>query len=289
MLTHKNKNIFFVILIRHFYFFVKFIYTRLRVYNLVKIFRPGIYDTDFESLDRYFELMHKYLKKFKFKFKNAHVMELGPGNSFVIPYNFLRLEAKKIILIDKYPRQYNTIHQRTYSLAEYEYFKKKYQVDSMRYFNLSSALPHEDFISYMAGDFVYLDFPDKFDLIYSIAVLQHIQDLESSIKKMSLIIKKGGLMFHVVDFKDKWHFLGRPFAFYRYSDKTWNNYLTDASLTYTNRIRYDDYIKLFKKYGFTILWQQTWEFPVNEKKINQYFAGRNDLHIGDAHFLLKKN
>ena len=288
MFTLKNKNSLFFSFIRHNYFPIKFIYTRFRLYNLVKIFRPGIYDSDYDSLDRYFELMHRHLKKFKFNFKNSMVMELGPGNSYIIPYNFLRLGAKKVILLDKYPRVDNTPHQREYSLREHDYFKKKYGADTGRYFDASAAMPRDEYISYQAGDLVYTDFPGKFDLVYSIAVLHHIQDLESSIKKMGAIVKKGGMMFHVVDFKDKWHSLGLPFAFYRYSDRVWNRFLTDASLTYTNRIRYGDYVELFRKYGFEILWQQTWEFPVTEKKIDRRFAGRADLHIGDAHFLLKK-
>lgn len=289
MFTSNNKNSLFFAFVRRNYFLIKFLYTRLRLYNLVKIFRPGIYDSDYDSLDRYFELMHRHLVEFKFNFKNSLVMELGPGNSYIIPYNFVRSGAKKVIMLDKYPRQVNTSHQRAYSLAEHDYFKKKYGAETAPYFDSSAAMPREDYISYMAGDLIYTDFPEKFDLLYSIAVLQHMHDLEASIRKMSTMIKKGGMMFHVVDFKDKWHSLGRPFAFYRYSDRVWNNYLTDASLTYTNRIRYGDYIELFKKYGFTMLWQQTWEFPVDEKKTDNRFTGRPDLQIGDAHFLLKKS
>ncbi len=289
MFSLQNNNSILFSFIRRNYFLIKFIYTRFRLYNLVKIFRPGIYDSDYDSLDRYFELMHRHLKKFKFKFRNAVVMELGPGNSYIIPYNFLHHGAKKVVLMDKYPRRDNTPHQRAYSRMEHEYFKNKHGADTARFFDVIAGMPRDECVFCLAGDLIYFDFPEKFDMVYSIAVLHHIHDLESSIQKMSSIMRKGGMMFHVVDFKDKWHSMGRPFAFYRYSDRIWNRYLTDASLTYTNRIRYNDYVEIFKKHGFTILWQQTWNFPVDEKKIDRRFARRTDLHIGDAHFLLKKS
>jgi SAM-dependent methyltransferase len=256
------------------------------LYSIFKIFDSGIYYSDYDSLDRYYHLIKKALDRSRFSLKNKYVMELGPGNSYILAYNFLRDKAKRAVLVDKYPRFNRSEKQIQHTGREWDYFRNKYNIKGTS--NISdNGIPLIG-IDFIAGDLPQIKIDHGIDLIYSIAVLHHIKDLDGYVKKMSELLNPGGMMYHVVDLKDKFHFFGNPFLFYKYSDSTWERFLTEENVTYTNRLRFNDYIDIFNKHSFSIEWVKTIRYDYPKIKINKKFASRDDLDIGDAHFLLKK-
>jgi SAM-dependent methyltransferase len=54
--------------------------------------------------------------------------------------------------------------------------------------------PPADGITYLQGDFLSVDFEQKFDVLVSLAVIEHIPDVTSFAKRMSAICKPGGLV-----------------------------------------------------------------------------------------------
>jgi SAM-dependent methyltransferase len=249
---------------------------------------PQLYSSNYESLNNYFHIIADVLKKHKFSIRGKSILEIGPGNSYINAYNFLLSGASDVVLIDKYPRYLDTERQRTYVKNEIEYFKFKYHVKTFKYINTETFGLNPDYLRFIPGDLRAVGLDHNVDFIYSIAVLHHIRELEKYVQKMSELLNRGGMMYHVVDLKDKLYFFGNPFLFYKYSDYVWDNILTEETVTYTNRVRYQDYVDMFKRSGFDLLWKKTISHDYPQFRINKKFAGRSDLNIGDAHFLLRK-
>lgn len=288
MNTAGKGNLLVRFLINRFDFIIRFFYCKMRFYKLFDFIMPQLYSSNYESLNSYFRIIADALKKHKFHIHGKSILEIGPGNSYINAYNFLSNGAREVMLIDKYPRYTDTDRHRAYIKNEVEYFKSKSNAKTFKYTDAETCGLNSDYIKFIAGDLCTVALDHNVDFIYSIAVLQHIRELEKYIQRMSEILNRGGMMYHVVDLKDKFHFFGNPFLFYKYSDYVWDNILTEETLTYTNRVRYQDYVDIFKKNGFDLVWEKTISHDYPQFRINKKFAGRSDLDIGDAHFLLRK-
>ena len=130
---------------------------------------------------------------------------------------------------------------------------------------------------------------DKVNFIYSNSVLEHVKNVEENIAAMSKILNSGGYMYHNIDLRDHYNF-SKPFLFYKYKDSTWNNYMTKEGISYTNRLRYDDFIGLFKKYGFEIIYEKVKKQKLNQKKLSSKFRKKSKevLEITNLSILLRK-
>ena len=99
---------------------------------------------------------------------------------------------------------------------------------------------------------------DSIDLIYSQAVLEHVDDLENTYHQMYRWLKPGGFMSHVIDFKchgtaKKWN------GHWAYSDSMWN-FIRGRRHYLLNREPFSTHIKLLNKNKFKI---------INIKKVNK--------------------
>lgn len=92
------------------------------------------------------------------------------------------------------------------------------------------------------------------DMIYSQAVLEHVDDLTGTYAAMHSWLKPDGYMSHVIDFKshgtaDTWN------GHWLYSDFTWT--LIRGRRPYLlNREPYSTHIELMRRHGFEIVWDQ---------------------------------
>lgn len=267
---------------------IRFLYCRAGLFRLINHIKPRVYHSDFESLNEYFELMLRHLKREGFSVSGKSVLEIGPGNSYVNAYNFLEAGARSVTLVDKYPRYCDSDRQRAYIQSEIDFFRTKRGAGPFEYLDAATCMPNPEYIRFIEGDLREIDLGEGVDFIYSIAVLQHIRDLPQYIRKMSDMLNSGGMVFHAIDLKDKFHFFGNPFLFYKYSDTAWDRLLTEESVTYTNRLRYREYLEMFEECGLEMVWESVLEYDVPRMKLAPRFAGRDDLHIGDAHLLFRK-
>ncbi len=284
----KKYNAITSFFVSRFDFIVRFVYCKLRLFRLVNRLMPKVYSSDFRSLDGYFQIISRQIERHGFSIRGKSVLEIGPGNSFINAYNFLHAGARSVTLIDKYPRHCDSTVQRSFVRSEIDFFKMRWDIDRLEYVDDESCMPNPKYIRFISGDLGEIDFDERVDFIYSIAVLHHVRDLPGYIRKMSNILASGGMVFHVIDLKDKFHFFGNPFLFYKYSDFTWDRLLTEDAMTYTNRVRYREYIDLFASNGFELVWQVVREYEVPDIRLAPRFSGRDDLHIGDAQLLFRK-
>ena len=247
-----------------------------------------LYSSDFEKLDKVFEDSLTVFKRNNISIKNKTILEIGPGNSYMIAYNFLMHGAKKVILVDKFPRTVKTKRQREYFEREIEYISKKY---GQKPFFVNNGKIDREYIEFINK---YLTLTEtnikKVDLIFTNSVLEHIKPIEENISFMSKILNNNGYMLHNIDLRDHYNF-NKPFLFYKYSDRVWNNLLTKEGISYTNRLRYDDFVQLFKNMGLKTIYEKKQKENIADTKLCSEFKDKNkkDLEITFLSVLLQKS
>ena len=85
-----------------------------------------------------------------------------------------------------------------------------------------------------------------FDVILSLAVLEHVTDMARLAGDLWRLLKPEGVMFHAVDYRD--HFFRYPYHHLLWSKKTWESFLDPGDLP---RWRIGDHIRYFSEKGFT--------------------------------------
>jgi len=261
---------------------IRYLYCKLPIINKALFWH--LYSSDFKKLDQHFENMKNIIHKERFNFKNKTCLELGPGNSYINAYNLLMNGAKKVILVDKFPRYIKTKKQKEFFRKELDFIKQKYGQQKLFFFKKGRI--DNQYIKFIEKDFAKTDIKEKVDFVLTISVFEHIKNIEQVIAKLTKVIKRGSLMYHSIDLRDHYNF-ANPFLFYKYSKNTWERYLTKEGVSYTNRVRYEDFIILFKKYGFKILNENIERFHINEK-INKEFQNQGNLDVGILRMVLQK-
>jgi SAM-dependent methyltransferase len=111
-----------------------------------------------------------------------------------------------------------------------------------------------------------LPFEDgRFDLVYSVAALEHVPDPAGTLAEMRRVLAPGGLAVHEIDLKH--HGSADPLKFLEWPDEEWARRATlyggDVSLRnildggfageiYCNRLRRGDWTRLFAEAGFAV-------------------------------------
>lgn len=259
-------------------FVIRFFYCRFGFMKKAMFWH--LYSSDFRQLDHTFETMKTVFEKNRVRIKDKIILELGPGNSKIIAYNFINNGAKEVILLDKYPRFQMSERQRLFQKDELEFILRK--------FDVSDNLIHQDNIRFISGDLCESNLTNV-DIIVSNNVLEHIKNIDEVIGCMSKMVVKGGYMYHNIDFRDHFNF-DSPFLFYKYEEDIWNNYLTKEGISYTNRLRYDDYMNLFEKYSFEVISEDIVRQDLDSARLSSRFVNKrkSDLEICKLKLLLRK-
>jgi len=263
---------------------IRFFYCRIGFFR--KLFFWSIYSSNPQSLDDVFNDMLNLFKKHNIPIEKSTIVEIGPGNSNILAYNFLMLGAKKVILIDKYPRVINSGKQREYFKNEIKYIKEKY--------NKSPSFITNDLVDQNILEHIPLELTEvtieNVDIIYSNNVLEHVKNVDLNIKSMAHILKSGGYLYHNIDLRDHYNF-NKPFLFYKYEDPIWQKYLTREGVSYTNRLRYDDFIRMFKENGFEVIHYQTTKQECDMNNLSSKYKTKDidSLQTTNLSILLKKN
>jgi len=239
-----------------------------------------------ERVDLAFEEMKATVIKADIKFDDKICLEIGPGNSYISAYNFLLNGARKVILVDKYPRIKSNKRQQKQLIKESSFIKSKYGQESL--FFIKNGRIDERYIEFVPKDLTEAVIANEIDFVYSNSVLEHIKDVEKNIKIMSQIIKQGGLLYHAIDLRDHFNF-HNPFLFLKYSHKTWEKYLTKEGVSYTNRLRYSEYKRLFNIYGLETVDERIKRYSMDNILINDKFNFNDEnINVGILKILLIK-
>lgn len=85
------------------------------------------------------------------------------------------------------------------------------------------------------------------DVILSHSVLEHVQHPRQLFAEMLRVLKEGGVMLHLVDYRD--HFFKYPLHFLQFSSVTWNRFLNPGDLP---RWRLTDHVEQGRDAGLKI-------------------------------------
>lgn len=257
-------------------FIVRFVYAKIPFVRdlLHKIMAKKIYlhQQNFEDIDTDAKANKRFLDSLSIDFAGKTIMVIGPGTSLFLPLYCLLHGANKVYLIDPFPRLYNEII-RKYII----YFEEKTGKDLEEYIEKKSLRFNEERLCFIK---TYLEHikcipSNSIDIVISTSVLEHIKNIKDSVRELSRVMRIGGVMYHKIDLRDHYNFK-EPLKFLEYSNFVWNNFCTKVGYSYTNRLRVDDYVDLFRKYHFA-----------NIKMTRKMLREKIDIDRFDKKFRLK--
>ena len=138
-----------------------------------------------------------------------------------------------------------------------------------------------------------LNIEEKFDICISTTALEHfsILDLQNYLLDLKKVLNDNGLISSLIDYSDHYSHTDKninTLNFLSYSKKEWEKY--NNSYLYQNRLRHQDYKKLFIDQGYKIVKIIKGNVTSPNKKISNEFDITNDeTFLNWAYFLTKKN
>lgn len=258
-------------------FIARFLYSRCPIIrSFLHLITSKIYKSDNQYFLNTFQEIQKIFKAQKIDYTNKTMLELGPGNNQILGLCFLLNGASDYIGIDKFPRISKTI-QEDKAFIEKAFDKKLTNTNYS--FLKNSATNMCDIKS------------NSIDIILSVSVLEHIDNIEDHFKEAFRVLKEGGIYYASVDLRDHFNFK-YPFLFLKYSNFIYENFLSCPGYSYTNRLRHDAYLKIIAKSGFKTKMVKTeiHTEEIDKKTIHKTFkkTSETDLKITQSQFLLEK-
>lgn len=161
--------------------------------------------------------------------EGARLLELGPGDNLGLALRFLAAGARQVVTLDKFAVRRDRDAERAIyrELVDRLDPRERERCAGVLRDNGKVAFDPER-LSARAGiaieDADRTLEPGSFDLILSVAVLEHLYDSDSAFAAMDRLLRPGGLMLHQIDFRDHNMFTagGRhPLEFLTVNDRLW--------------------------------------------------------------------
>ncbi len=243
--------------------------------------------------------------------------EVGTGRIPLFPIAYWLLGAGKIITLDinRYMRPELLIESIQYIADNQEAVcgllgpgMKKNRMRTLIEFAGKKPFQPEYFlkcchIDYIApADAADTELPDSsVNFHTSYTVFEHIpeEDIKNILNEGNRITKKNGLFVHTIDYSDHFAISDKRISsinFLRFSERKWKLYAGNRYM-YMNRLRHDDYIRLFELAGHRILDAETATNPGlvkilrnGELRLNESFRNKTEdiLAITGANLLSRK-
>jgi SAM-dependent methyltransferase len=149
--------------------------------------------------------------------EGKHVLEIGPGDNLGVALRFLAAGAERMVCLDRFA----ITRDKDFEAAVYDELRA-----GMDQAARERARPERVEVFQGTGieDSASRFGPGSFDLIVSIAVLEHVADPDRALEAMDRLLKPGGAMLHQIDLRDHGYFTagGRhPLTFLTLSDRVW--------------------------------------------------------------------
>jgi SAM-dependent methyltransferase len=182
------------------------------------------------------------------------VCEIGPGDHLTSGLSILAAGASRYCVIDRFPGDYFG-----------EPAKRWYREIGSNWGRFYPELPWNDVIDAskfpnssrdqleLIGEPLESARPsEKYDLVCSFQVGEHISDIDAFANIHNEVLKPGGVGLHRVDFgpHDCWFYYRDPGVFLRFSDKVWQ--LTGSNRGVPNRKRHHEFLEAFDRAGLNV-------------------------------------
>jgi SAM-dependent methyltransferase len=170
----------------------------------------------------------------------ARVLEVGPGDNLGLAVRLVAGGADRVDAVDRFEVESSPEHQRaTYTalIARLRGEERERAQAALgegdelldpRRVRLHAGLPIERATERFA--------PGRFDIVVSVAALQHVRDAEAALRALDRLVRPGGLMMHQLDLSDLGTFSGHglhPLTFLTFPDRLYG--LMSSSLGAANR------------------------------------------------------
>lgn len=200
-----------------------------------------------DKLDRYAYNLVEKIQQHCGSLEGKTILEVGPGDHLTTGLAMLALGAKSYSVLDRFPGDY---HGKT-SVEWYQTLKRHWKysrwpedLDVNNWLDSDRVKIH----NVSAEEFVPAD---KYDIVCSNVVGEHISDIRGFAKLNRDCIGKDGIGIHCIDFGGhQWDRYGDPFLFLRFPDFIWN--LMGSARGEPNRVRFAPYVRYFKDAGLDV-------------------------------------
>jgi len=211
-----------------------------------------------ESLDYINEVYNDYIHYGNLdqdEIRGKQILEIGPGDNFGVALKFIAKGAEKVTSLDRFYSKRDNIQQ----LNIYQALLKTFSPDEIS--DVEAAIEISDMtfkikeskIQYLFGQGIedFITPNNKFDLIISRAVLEHVQNPDKAFDNMDSFLKNGGKMLHKVDLRNHGIFSelsDNPLYFLTINSRIWA--LMSKHSGSPNRKRINYYEKKLKSLGY---------------------------------------
>lgn len=207
----------------------------------------------------------RYLKPANVSLTGGSVLEVGAGRTNAVGYGLFRAGAGPVTLLEPFvpfdEDRDTKIRAAIPACAEVDTSKIR-RIASFAEISTSSV-----------------------DILLSNSVLEHVRDLALFFSECSRVLTRGGIMLHLVDYRD--HFFKYPYGFLLFEEETWSRWLNPGDLP---RWRLDDHMKAMQAHGFNVrvLERATQALAfesVKDKLAARFRNGRQDIDVTFAALL----
>ena len=132
---------------------------------------------------------------------------------------------------------------------------------------------------------------NKFDMCISTTALEHfpISDLKNYLKQLKIVLSEDALISSAIDYSDHYNHTDdtiSPLNYLQFSEMEWKKY--NNFYLFQNRLRHQDYKKIFLEFGYEILEDVKGPYLKKPKFVSKDFDENNkETFIGWAFFLIK--
>ena len=234
--------------------------------------------------------MVEALESLGFQVEGRRLLEIGTGWDAIAPI-YLSIMGAKVTTMDVYRHLRATSYSRKAIAAFVEVIgedrKCRANAEQMaRLYSFSRSggsyeqLLAELDIEYLAplGDdhLVQACGRSVFDACFSIGVLEHVArgDLTTLLEQQALVLKPGGVVYHAIGLGDHFTSVDPSITFLNFvqlEETAWNRWLCGGRLGYHNRLRRSDFMRLFRKTGWDVVWHKA---RVDDKALDDLMSGR---------------
>lgn len=229
--------------------------------KLTKQTGRGSGEESFDDIAEYFHLCFcEYFEKLAIapeqipQFLNGkHLIEYGPGDFPGVAILMYAWGAEKIHCVDRFPmmvfseKNIAALRRLLDALPPEQKLRASHCFASIG--SPESGL-RQDCIEYIVNGKGLSGLRNAADLIYSRAVLEHVNDLQASINDMKAALRVGGTMVHKIDLKSHGLHKTNRLDFLTWSNIAWR--LMYSAKGVPNRLRVDRYRKALDQAGFKL-------------------------------------
>lgn len=210
------------------------------------------YEYDIRIVDQWLSHLNNYTDN-NYDLRNMNVLELGPGSDLGVGLYLLYKGVLRYNSCDIYNNVKNVPGafyemffkrlRKTNGMRPIDYLEKELEKTSN---NLSSDINYV-----VSGDFNLVSAfkSNTIDIVFSQAAFEHFDNVENTIKQLSIVCKPNAIIIAEIDLKthSRWIREKDPNNIYRYSNFIYKLHSVRAT---PNRNRPYAYYELFKKYGW---------------------------------------